>query len=105
MGAARYIGRVGGLAVALGVGTAILTGYGVASAEPASAGSSSTASESTAPAGESGSTRTPGSTQSSSHSSIGRRTAPSGSDSGAVSTTERSTRSAPPGEVVTRAAR
>ena len=34
MGAARHIGRVGGLAVALGVGTAILTGYGVASAEP-----------------------------------------------------------------------
>ncbi|MEO3761089.1 DUF4185 domain-containing protein [Mycobacterium sp. B14F4] len=33
MGAARYIGRVGGLAVALGVGTAIATGQGVASAE------------------------------------------------------------------------
>jgi hypothetical protein len=33
MGAATYIGRVGGLAVALGVGTAVATGYGVASAE------------------------------------------------------------------------
>jgi hypothetical protein len=33
MGAARYVGRVGGLAVALGVGTAIATGHGVASAE------------------------------------------------------------------------
>jgi hypothetical protein len=33
MGAATYIGRVGGLAVALGVGTAIATGYGVASAD------------------------------------------------------------------------
>jgi hypothetical protein len=33
MGAAAYIGRVGGLAVALGVGTAIATGHGVASAE------------------------------------------------------------------------
>jgi hypothetical protein len=33
MGAAAYIGRVGGLAVALGVGTAIATGYGVASAD------------------------------------------------------------------------
>ena len=29
MGAARYVGRVGGLAVALGVGTAILGGHGV----------------------------------------------------------------------------
>jgi len=33
MGAASYVGRVGGLAVALGVGTAIATGYGVASAD------------------------------------------------------------------------
>lgn len=33
MGAAAHIGRVGGLAVALGVGTAIATGYGVASAD------------------------------------------------------------------------
>ena len=33
MGAAAYIGRVGGLAVALGIGTAIATGYGVASAD------------------------------------------------------------------------
>jgi hypothetical protein len=33
MGAASHIGRVGGLAVALGVGTAIATGHGVASAE------------------------------------------------------------------------
>jgi hypothetical protein len=32
-GAASHIGRVGGLAVALGVGTAIATGHGVASAE------------------------------------------------------------------------
>ena len=33
MGAARYVGRVGGLAIALGVGTAILTGQGVAHAD------------------------------------------------------------------------
>ena len=33
MGAAGYVGRVGGLAVALGVGTAIATGHGVAWAE------------------------------------------------------------------------
>jgi ABC-2 type transport system ATP-binding protein len=34
MGAASYIGRIGGLAVALGVGTAIITGQGVANATP-----------------------------------------------------------------------
>ena len=33
MGAASFVGRVGGLAVALGVGTAIATGHGVASAD------------------------------------------------------------------------
>ncbi|MBE1549992.1 hypothetical protein GGC64_004032 [Mycobacterium sp. OAS707] len=37
MGAAAYIGRVGGLAVALGVGTAIATGQGVAAADDAPA--------------------------------------------------------------------
>ncbi|HJT92114.1 MAG TPA: DUF4185 domain-containing protein [Mycobacterium sp.] len=48
MGAASYVGRVGGLAVALGVGTAIASGHGVASAEttdspsPPSTNSSST---------------------------------------------------------------
>ncbi|WP_163892896.1 S15 peptidase family protein [Mycolicibacterium hippocampi] len=41
MSAARYIGRVGGLAVAFGVGTAVFTGHGVAAAEPASGGSES----------------------------------------------------------------
>lgn len=41
MGAARYVGRVGGLAVALGVGTAIVTGQGVASAQTDSASSPS----------------------------------------------------------------
>lgn len=38
MGASRYVGRIGGLAVALGVGVAIATGQGVASAEPTSSG-------------------------------------------------------------------
>jgi len=33
MGAARYVGRVGGLAVALGVGLVVFTGHGVASAD------------------------------------------------------------------------
>ncbi len=52
MGAARYVGRVGGLAIALGVGTAILTGQGVAYADdtdtskPAATSSSETSSPS-----------------------------------------------------------
>ena len=33
MSAAAYVGRVGGLAVALGVGAAVVTGHGVAWAE------------------------------------------------------------------------
>ena len=48
MGAATYIGRVGGLAVALGVGTAIASGYGVASAETPDSTSSNTTSADTA---------------------------------------------------------
>jgi ABC-2 type transport system ATP-binding protein len=114
MGAARYIGRVGGLAVALGVGMAILTGYGVASAESGSdesgsATSSSASSESTssgsadsnasAASGVSGSTGAPESTQTSSDSSTGGSTQAE-SISGAASTTRRATRSAPPGVVV-----
>ena len=41
MGASRYVGRVGGLAVALGVGTAILTGQGVAYADTGTSDQSS----------------------------------------------------------------
>ena len=48
MGAAAYIGRVGGLAIALGVGTAVATGYGLAAAEEPS--SSPPSSSSSAPA-------------------------------------------------------
>src|SRR5689334_1354147 len=44
MDAARYIGRVGGLAVALGVGAAVFAGQAIASAAPASHGSSGDAS-------------------------------------------------------------
>ncbi len=42
MGAASYVGRVGRLAVALGVGTAIATGHGVAVADDAPPANSST---------------------------------------------------------------
>lgn len=44
MSAARHIGRIGGLAVAFGVGTAVLTGQGIASAEPSSGESGPSAS-------------------------------------------------------------
>jgi ABC-2 type transport system ATP-binding protein len=47
MGSARYVGRVGGLAVALGIGTALLTGYGVASADSESSTPSPATAEST----------------------------------------------------------
>jgi hypothetical protein len=40
MGAAKYIGRTGGLAIALGIGAAVFSGPGIASATPASSGSS-----------------------------------------------------------------
>ena len=40
MNSSRYIGRIGGLAVALGVGAAVFTGHGVAWAEPASSNTS-----------------------------------------------------------------
>jgi hypothetical protein len=43
MGAASYVGRVGRLAVALGVGTAIATGHGVALADDSPSSDSSTA--------------------------------------------------------------
>lgn len=66
MGASRFVGRVGGLAVALGVGAAVLsTGYGVAWADPATgssaAGSNSGSSE--------GNISTPGSSAAESKSS------------------------------------
>jgi len=51
MGAAQYVGRVGSLAVALGLGTAVFTGYGVASAAPDSSESSSGSSVSSSPSG------------------------------------------------------
>nr|WP_284232642.1 DUF4185 domain-containing protein [Mycolicibacterium sp. TUM20984] len=52
MGAARYIGRVGSLAVALGVGTAIATGYGVAAADETSSTSSASSASSTTTSGD-----------------------------------------------------
>ncbi len=58
MGAAAYVGRVGGLAVALGVGTAIATGHGVAAAETGDSTSSNTDSSVTGSAEDTGSATT-----------------------------------------------
>lgn len=52
MGAAKYVGRIGGLAVALGVGAAVATG--VASAEPASEGPPSSEASDPSPGGTPG---------------------------------------------------
>ncbi|MEH3140885.1 MAG: peptidase S15 [Mycobacterium kyogaense] len=46
MSAASYVGRVGGLAIALGVGTAIITGQGIAYADDTEASSSPPSSQS-----------------------------------------------------------
>ncbi|MDZ5085271.1 MULTISPECIES: CocE/NonD family hydrolase [Mycobacteriaceae] len=54
MGAGSYVGRIGSLAVALGVGAAIVAGAGVAAAED-SEGSSSSASSESSSSSESGS--------------------------------------------------
>ena len=51
MGTAKYIGRVGGLAVALGVGWAVASTPGVAWADPTDSGSSNTDSSPTSSAG------------------------------------------------------
>ncbi|MGB3485631.1 MAG: CocE/NonD family hydrolase [Mycobacterium sp.] len=53
MGAARYVGRVGGLAVALGAGVAILLAAGTASADTDRDSKSSSSSSSTAPSSSS----------------------------------------------------
>jgi ABC-2 type transport system ATP-binding protein len=47
MGAGAYVGRIGGLAVALGIGVAIVTGTGVASAETSDGSDSSSTASST----------------------------------------------------------
>ena len=56
MGASKYIGRVAGLAVALGVGTAVFTGNGVAWADTDSGSSTGSAANSSSAPGSNGST-------------------------------------------------
>ena len=50
MGAGAYVGRIGGLAVALGIGAAVFTGHGIASAGPPAPGGDGSSSGSTSDA-------------------------------------------------------
>jgi ABC-2 type transport system ATP-binding protein len=59
MGASRFVGRVGGLAVALGVGAAVFSGGGVAWADTTDEGRSNDASAASTGAANTGSS-TPG---------------------------------------------
>jgi len=96
MGASRYIGRIGGLAVALGVGAAVFTGYGVAWATPASGGESSASSGSTSnSSGSSASSSGAGSAKTSAGSSPSTGTS-TGSGSTSASTSTGATTSAAP---------
>jgi ABC-2 type transport system ATP-binding protein len=67
MGAGAYVGRIGGLAVALGIGAAVFTGQGVASAET-SDGSDSSSTASSASSDASGSASTSSSSEASTQS-------------------------------------
>jgi triacylglycerol lipase len=109
MGAAKYIGRVGALAVALGIGIALATTPAVAWAEPADSGTSSSSHASSSGASSTGAATSgtaavsgssdsspstaSGSTERSTGSPISQVTSPSGSS-------HRATRSAEPGVVV-----
>jgi len=63
MGAASYVGRVGGLAVALGVGAAVLAGAGVAAAEDTGSASAASSSSSSSQSASSSTEATPSSTE------------------------------------------
>lgn len=58
MGAAAHIGRVGGLAVALGVGTAIATGHGIAAADDTGTSGTQSAGTQSSGSGTTGGTKT-----------------------------------------------
>lgn len=87
MGAARYVGRVGGLAVAMGVGTAIAVGHGYAAADGTDSQSDKSASSESS-AGTSGGTGGTGTATGAATSGTGatRSTSASGSTSTSTST-------------------
>lgn len=91
MGAGKYIGRVGALAVALGVGTAVGSGYGLAWADTTgtSGSSSSESSSSSSSSSSSGSTDTGSSTTSTTgESTTGTGTTTTGTTTGSTSSSE-----------------
>src|SRR5262245_53079334 len=81
MGAAAYVGRVGGLAVALGVGVAIATGQGIAWADT---GDPSSSTSGTSSASGSTDSSTPESTQTSGKSSTTTTTVTSATESSGI---------------------
>jgi ABC-2 type transport system ATP-binding protein len=79
MRAGGCVGRIGGLAVALGIGAAVFTGHGVASAEPSDtpgSDSSSTNSSTSTSTGSSGTTSTSSTSTGSSTQSSGTTSSP-----------------------------
>ena len=87
MGAAAYIGRVGGLAVALGVGTAIATGYGVASADDTASTPPSSDTSATSGSTDTDTTTTGTTTGTSAQTSSEKSTEPSDREDAATGTT------------------
>jgi YVTN family beta-propeller protein/VCBS repeat-containing protein len=92
MGYAGYIGRVGALAVVLGVGVAVTSNPGVVIAEPTESGPSDTGSSSTASTGATASTGTTSSTGAESATGVGSGSKSAGSS---TSTTTSGTSSTP----------
>jgi YVTN family beta-propeller protein len=98
MGYARYVGRVGGLAVALGVGVAVVTTPGAAWAEPTDNGSSNSSNSSSDSSSDSKSSSD--SSSSSSDSSAGSSSSSSaGSDTGSSSSSTTGESSQSPAKV------
>lgn len=93
LGSARYIGRVGALAIALGVGTAVATGHGVAWAEPSDSGSTSGSTDSSSSGSAGPSTSGPSSNDASTGSTPTDTTLASAGSSGSTTTTSGSTTS------------
>jgi hypothetical protein len=98
MNASRYVGRIGGLAVALGVGAAVFTNCGIACAQPASSNSSGSSSSGSGTSGESGS----GSAKTPKGSATSTQTSTGSGSSAASPSTGATTSAAPGGGVTTR---
>src|SRR5882757_7750987 len=102
VGCARYIGRVGALAIALGVGAAVATGQGIAAAEPSESSSSSGSTDSASsgsPGGAPSSSDTSGASSSGTGGPASTASSSSPSSSTESSTSSGSTAAQEPGVV------